>query len=137
MTDTRGAHVRPRSLWARLDIAAAFLLPVLVVALVLQWLDVYFVLGSPVPEPNRHEVVRYWITGGLAAAVWVAGVVSAVVRLRGGALLGYLAIGALLIPVLLVFAVPSIELGDVFRHEPEPLSSNYCGRTDSENCPGG
>ena len=137
MTDSRGAHVRPRSLWARLDIAAAFVLPLLVVVLFWQWFDVYFTLGGPAPEPSGHEVARYRITGGLAATVWLAGLVIGIVRLRGRAILGYLAMGTLLIPVLLVFAVPSIDVDAVFRQEPEPLSSNYCSRTDSENCPGG
>ena len=137
MTDRRGERVSERSLWARLDIVAAVVLPVLAVVLFWQWFDVYFTLGGTAPEPNNHQTVRYAITGGLAAGVWLAGLVIAVVRLRGLAVVGYLAMGTLLIPVLLLFAVPSIDFAAVVRDEPAPLSSNYCGRTDSENCPGG
>jgi hypothetical protein len=43
---------------------------------------------------------------------------------------------ALVLPAILIRAVPHIDFEAVTRQEPEPLNSNYCYRTDSENCPG-
>lgn len=69
---------------------------------------------------------------------WLLDVVAAVaLPVLAVAVLGYIAAGTLVLPSVLLFSVPQIDTSSWMHQTPPAVSPNYCGRTDSENCPGG
>jgi hypothetical protein len=110
--------------------------PFFMVALVLQYLDVYFTVGGSTPPPTPADGERYLWTAGLANLFAVAGVVLALVRRRG---IAFLAAGFLLIGVLGLSVIAAVPQGRWYPHPGSaPLPSDYqpCF-SGSNTCPGG
>ena len=134
--------VRQRVAWWHplFDVLALFAIVGLVIGMLWQWLAVYFTIGGPAGVPTASETTGYWATAVIAIALTVFGLVVSLVRRSVAGVIGYLALGALVAAAILLFAVPQtdwVQFAHDLRDREYPVNTNYCSRTDSENCPGG
>ena len=90
--------------------------------------------SEPNPAPDSGEIAGYWIIASVILALMFFGFIVGASQDRMPALVMYPIFGALVLAIILLFAVPTID----WNPDPVyPVNPNYCSRTDSENCPGG
>lgn len=123
-----------------IDVLALFTILGLVVGMLVQWFSVYFTIGSTEVSATPSDISGYWITAGAAIALCLIGLVVSIVRRSTAGIIGYFALAALVATAILLFSVPMTDWAQVYydwRNPQYPVNTNYCSRTDSENCPGG
>lgn len=103
--------------------------------LFLQYLEVYFTIWGESDRPSPGEEARYLITGGVALASGVAGIVVAAVRRRTGAVIAGIVVVLLTVVLAGVFAVPR----DRWTPPPAPVVDDDYAPCFGEgpNCVGG
>ena len=90
--------------------------------------------SEPNPAPDSGEIAGYWIIASVILALMFFGFIVGASQDRMPALVMYPIFGALVLAIVIVFAVPAFD----WNPDPVyPVNPNYCSRTDSENCPGG
>jgi len=123
-----------------IDVLALFTIVGLVVGLLGQWFAVYFTIGGTATPPTVSAITSYWVTAAITIALTLIGLVVSIMRRSVAGIIGYLALAALVATAIVLFSVPQADwtqiVNDV-RNPQYPVNTNYCSRTDSENCPGG
>ena len=112
----------------------------LLAGLVFQWFSAYFSIGGFREDPDASEVSTYWVTAAITVAVCLVGLTAGLMRRNRAAIIGYFALGALVVTVIVLFSVPQADWAQIIydiRNPVYQVNPNYCSRTDSENCPGG
>ena len=123
-----------------IDVLALFTIVGLVVGLLGQWVAVYFTIGGPAAPPTASEVASYWVTAAITVALVLIGLVVSIMRRSIAGVIGYLALATLVAAAIVLFSVPQTDWAQFvydLRNPSYPVNTNYCSRTDSENCPGG
>lgn len=105
-------------------------------ALVWQFFEVYFAIGSPLPEADPSDGVRYLVTAGIGVSAAVVSVVLSLIRAKLTAFLCSVVLAVVLLGAAYVLAVPQHRWNPAPARQPLPADYQPCF-SGSGDCPGG